>query len=183
MNALRKVLRGVTYFNEWLGRAVLAYFVLVMFLLLFLEVNMRYLFGSPTVWTGELTQMLFGAYAILAGAYIMTQRAHVNVDIFYSRFPKRVRAAVDILTSVLFFAFVLVLVTEGYSMAEDSMSRWETSRSAWNPPVWPVKLAIPVGAGLLLLQGLVKLIHDILILFNLEGSEPLFPEQTAEDQL
>ncbi|SEO68754.1 TRAP transporter small permease subunit [Aquisalimonas asiatica] len=183
MNALRKVLRGVTHANEWLGRAVLAWLVLAMFVLLFMEVNMRYLFGSPTVWTGELTQMLFGAYAILAGAYIMTQRAHVNVDIFYARFPRRVRAAVDVLTSALFFAFVLVLVTEGYSMAEDSISRWETSRSAWNPPVWPVKLAIPVGAGLLLLQGIVKLIHDILILFNLEGSEPLFPEQAGEDQL
>lgn len=183
MKTLRKVLRGVTYANEWLGRAVLAYFVLAMFVLLFIEVNMRYLFGAPTVWTGELTQMLFGAYAVLAGAYIMAQRAHVNVDIFYARFPKRVRAGIDILTSFLFFAFVLVLVVEGYSIAEDSVGRWETSRSAWNPPLWPVKSAIPIGAGLLLLQGLVKLIHDILILFNLEGSEPLFPEQAGEDQL
>ena len=185
MNALRMVLRGITQANDWLGRAVLAHLVIVMFVLLFVEVNMRYLFNAPTVWTGELTQMLFGAYAILAGAYIMTQRAHVNVDIFYARFPRRVRAAVDIVTSFLFFAFVLVLLTEGYSIAEDSVSRMETSRSAWDAPVWPVKLAIPIGAGLLLLQGLVKLIHDFLILFGLEGSEPLFPEESksAEDQL
>ncbi|QIT54671.1 TRAP transporter small permease subunit [Aquisalimonas sp. 2447] len=173
MTALRMLLRGITWFNEWLGRAVLAYLVLVMFALLFIEVNMRYVFNAPTVWTGELTQMLFGAYAILAGAYIMTQRAHVNVDIFYSRFPRRVQAGVDILTSVLFFAFVLVLVTEGYSMAADSVSRWETSRSAWDPPLWPVKVAIPVGAGLLLLQGTVKLIRDFLVLFNLDNDEDI----------
>ncbi|WP_290652004.1 TRAP transporter small permease subunit [Aquisalimonas sp.] len=184
MTALRMLLRGVTYANEWVGRTLLAYLVLVMFALLFLEVNMRYVLGAPTVWTGELTQMLFGAYAILAGAYIMTQGAHANVDIFYARFPRRVRAAVDIFTSFLFFAFVLVLLTEGYSMAEDSVSRWESSRSAWDAPVWPVKVAIPVGAGLLLLQGIVKLIQDILILLNLEGAEPVVREShAAEDQL
>jgi len=183
MTALRLLLRGVTWFNDWLGRAVLAYIVLVIFALLFLEVNMRYLFGAPTVWTGELAQMLFGAYAILSGAYILTQRAHVNVDIFYARFPRRVRAGVDILTSFLFFSFILVLVTEGYSMAEDSVSRWETSRSAWNAPVWPVKVAIPVGAGLLLLQGAVKLIHDILVLFNLDDDRELAAGDGQGDQL
>jgi TRAP-type mannitol/chloroaromatic compound transport system permease small subunit len=29
---------------------------------------------------------------------------------------------------------------------------------------WPVKLTIPIGAGLLLLQGISKLIKDIIIL-------------------
>ncbi len=185
MRSLWMVLRGVTAFNEWLGRAVLSYFVLAFFVLLFYEVIMRYGFGSPTVWTGELSQMLFGSYAMLAGAYIMTQKAHVNVDIFYARFPRRVRAAVDVLTSFLFFAFLLVLVIEGYSLAEDSVSRWETSRSAWDPPVWPVKVTIPVGAGLLLLQGIVKLIHDLLIMLNLDPGEDLFApeEKKAEDAL
>lgn len=183
MKALRMLLRGVTRFNEWLGRAVLAYLVLAMFVLLFLEVIMRYGVGAPTVWTAELTQMLFGAYAMLAGAYIMTQNAHANVDIFYAQFPRRVQAAIDVLTSFLFFAFILVLLTEGYSIAADSVSRLETSHSAWNPPVWPVKLTIPVGAGLLFLQGIVNLIHDILVLFDLDGDEPLLAAKGGEEQL
>ena len=185
MKPLWMLMRGITAFNEWLGRAVLAYFVLIFFVLLFYEVIMRYGFGTPTVWTGELSQMLFGAYAMLAGAYIMTQRAHVNVDIFYARFPRRVRAAVDVLTSFLFFAFVLVLLVEGYSLAEDSVSRWETSRSAWNPPLWPVKTTIPIGAGLLLLQGIIKLLQDVLILLNLDQGHDLFApeEKKAEDAL
>ncbi|MDN3517716.1 TRAP transporter small permease subunit [Aquisalimonas lutea] len=182
MNAVRMLLRGVTRFNDWLGRAVLAYLVLAMFALLFLEVIMRYGVGAPTVWTAELTQMLFGAYAMLAGAYIMAHNAHANVDIFYARFPRRVQAAVDVFTSFLFFAFILVLLTEGYTIAADSVSRLETSHSAWNAPVWPVKLTIPIGAGLLFLEGVVKLIHDILVLFDLEGSEPLFPEDHEEKE-
>jgi TRAP-type mannitol/chloroaromatic compound transport system permease small subunit len=39
----------------------------------------------------------------------------------------------------------------------------ETSFSAWNPPVWPIKAAIPVGTALLLLQGIAKLFEDIAI--------------------
>ena len=62
------------------------------------------------------------------------------------------------------------------------MSSWETSYSAWNPPIWPVKLAIPIGTGLLVLQGLVKLLEDIAVAFNLDYYTPQEPKSEG-DQL
>jgi TRAP-type mannitol/chloroaromatic compound transport system permease small subunit len=167
MRILHAFMRGVTRLNNWLGKWV-AYLLLVIFLLLLAEVGSRYVVGSPAVWTGELSQMLFGIYAVLSGGYIMAHNGHVNVDLLHSQFSPRVKAIVDIFTSVLFFIFVGALLYFGSSLAYESMSFWERSQSAWNPPIWPVKLAIPVGAALLLLQGLVKLLQDILTALNIE---------------
>ena len=51
-------------------------------------------------------------------------------------------------------------------LAWESLSICERSNSAWQPPIYPVKMMIPIGAFLLLLQGIAKLIRDILTLFS-----------------
>lgn len=157
---LGALMRAITRANDWIGRAA-SLLLLGIFLLLLAEVFFRYISGAPKVWTGELTQMLFGVYAVLAGGYIMARGGHVNVDLLYSRFPPRIRAMVDVFTSTLFFIFLGALVYFGSSLAWESIEFWEHSQSAWNPPIWPVKLAIPIGAVLLLLQGCVKFIQDV----------------------
>ena len=151
---------------------LLSYFLFFFFVLLLVEVVLRYFFNSPTVWANELAQMLFGAYAILAGGYILRIGGHVNVDILYSRLSRKSRAALDIVTSLLFFLFCGMLLIYGGSLAWDSLSRFEHSQSAWNPPLYPAKLMIPLAAFLLMLQGLAKLIRDILILFNMDTDVP-----------
>jgi TRAP-type mannitol/chloroaromatic compound transport system permease small subunit len=40
----------------------------------------------------------------------------------------------------------------------------EVSFTEWSVQYWPVKLMMPIGAALLALQGLSKLIKDIIIL-------------------
>ena len=171
MRAISAFMNGVTKLNEWVGR-ILAYLIIPIFIFILIEVFLRYLFNAPTVWTNELTQMLFGAYTVLSGGYILAHRGHVNVDILHSMLPVKMRAIVDIFTSLLFFIFVMAFGWFGYEMAKESIETWETSYSAWNPPIWPVKLAIPLGAGLLFLQGVVKLLQDIAIALGVEYRDP-----------
>lgn len=167
MRAVFAFMNGVTTFNEWVGR-IIAYLVIPIFVFVLIEVFLRYMFNAPTVWTNELTQMLFGVYMVLSGGYILVHRGHVNVDIFYSKLSVKAQAVVDIFTSLLFFMFVMAFGWFGYEMAMESVATWETSFSAWNPPIWPIKVAIPIGAGLLLLQGIVKLLQDIAIALGVE---------------
>jgi TRAP-type mannitol/chloroaromatic compound transport system permease small subunit len=58
-----------------------------------------------------------------------------------------------------------MLVT-GYRFAADSVNFDEHSFTEWGIQYWPVKLAIPIGAALLLLQGLSKLIKDVLLVMR-----------------
>ena len=89
---------------------------------------------------------------------------HVNVDIIYSRFSLRTKAVVDIFTFSLFFLFCGMMFLYGGSLAWESLSILERSNSAWEVPLYPWKMMIPIGALLLLLQGIAKLIRDVLAL-------------------
>ena len=171
MAFLKKLMAIIDAVNDRVGK-LLSYFLFFFFVLLFMEVILRYFFNAPTVWANELAQMLFGAYAILAGGYILRTGGHVNVDILYSRLSRKKKAALDIITSILFFLFSGMLLIYGGSLAWDSLSRFEHSQSAWNPPLYPAKLMIPIAALLLMLQGLAKLMRDILILYNLDTDTP-----------
>ena len=171
MTSLKTLMTIIDKVNDRVGN-LLSYFLFLFFVLLLMEVILRYFFNSPTVWANELAQMLFGSYAIMAGGYILRIGGHVNVDILYSRLTRKSRAALDIVTSLLFFLFCGMLLIYGGSLAWDSLSRFEHSQSAWNPPLYPAKLMIPLAAFLLILQGLAKLIRDILILFNMDTDVP-----------
>ncbi len=181
MGALQAAMRGITRFNDWLGRWV-SLLLLAIFVLLLAEVGFRYFAGAPKVWTSELTQLLFGVYVVLSGGYILAHGGHVNVDILYARLAPRTRAIVDVFTSVLFFVFLGALLYFGSSLAWESISFWERSQSAWDPPIWPVKLAIPVGATLLLLQGIVKLLRDLMLAAGVEPPQ-LLPAAEEEAEL
>ena len=106
-----------------------------------------------------------------AGAILLVG-GHVNVDILYIRLSPKTKAKVDIFTSFIFFIFVVVLTYYGSALAWESLRTFERSASAWNPPVYPVKLMLPLGACLLLLQGIAKLIRDILIVVEGEDFSP-----------
>jgi TRAP-type mannitol/chloroaromatic compound transport system permease small subunit len=163
VNILKSLNRWIGKINEWIARIV-AWFVAIIFVLLIMEVVRRYLFNSPTVWANELSQMLFGSYAVLSGGFLLYTGGHVNVDIVYGQLSPRTRSLLDIITSPLFFAFAGMLLYYGGSLAFESLSALEHSESAWNPPLYPFKLTIPVAAGLLVLQGVGKLVQNILIL-------------------
>ena len=176
MAFLKTLMAFIDTVNDRVGN-LLSYLLFFFFVLLLMEVILRYFFNSPTVWANELAQMFFGAYAILAGGYILRTGGHVNVDILYSRLSRKSKAILDIATSLLFFLFCGMLLIYGGSLAWDSLARFEHSQSAWNPPLYPVKLMIPLAAILLMLQGLAKLIRDILILFNIDTDVTQEPQK------
>jgi TRAP-type mannitol/chloroaromatic compound transport system permease small subunit len=125
--------------------------------------------------------MLFGAYVVLCGGHILASGGHVNVDILYSRFSRKAQAKLDIVTSFLFFMFCVMMVYYGGSLAWESLSTFEHSQSAWNPPIYPVKLTIPLGGGLLLLQGIAKLMRDILLV--VKGEDYMDAASQKKDSL
>lgn len=175
-----QVARAITHLNRWIGRwACLA--VLVIFVLLLADVVMRYLVGSPAVWTAEMATLIFGVYAIIGGGFLMAERGHVNVDIIYGTFSQRKKAIVDIITWPLFALFVLVLLWQGWDIASEAIADNERSNSIWKPYLWPTKAFIPVAAVLLFLQGLVRLWSDIRVVRGLPIPDDIFGVPAATE--
>ena len=157
---LKRVLQFIDRVNERIG-IVSSYLIIAVTLALVFEVVMRYLFNAPTIWAHEMTQFLYGAHFILAGAYCLLQKSHVSIDVIYAHFNTRTKAIVDMFTSVALFMLCLTLLWFGWRMAFDSIRIMEHSRSLWNPPVYPIKTLVPLTAVLLLLQGIATFIRNL----------------------
>ena len=87
----------------------------------------------------------------------------MRVDVIYAQFSMRGKAIADIITSVFFFIFSVTMLWTTIRFATDSVSVGEHSFTEWGIQYWPVKLTMPVGAALLVLQGISKLVKDIMI--------------------
>jgi TRAP-type mannitol/chloroaromatic compound transport system permease small subunit len=145
------------YVAWWSLIAVFAYYY---------EVIARFVFNSPTNWVHESMFLMFGMQYMLSGAYAYREDQHVRVDVIYAKFSPRGKAIADIVTSVFFFIFIGTMLVTGYRFAADAVNLREVSFTEWGIQYWPVKLAIPIGAALLLLQGIAKLLKDILFVMR-----------------
>jgi len=143
------------YVAYWGVIAVFAYYY---------EVLARFVFNSPTNWVHESMFLMFGMQYMMSGAYAYREDQHVRVDVFYTKFSARGKALADVISSVFFFIFTITLLWTGWRFAADAVANRETSFTEWGIQYWPVKLTLPIGAALIILQGVSKLIKDILIL-------------------
>ena len=151
---------------EWVNVKVgefIAYWAVISVFGYYYEVIVRFVFNSPTNWVHESMFLMYGMQYILAGAYAYKVDQHVRVDVFYTKFSPRGKAIADIITSVFFFIFVGTLLVTSYKFAADAIGNDEHSFTEWAVQYWPVKLMMPIGASLLLLQGVAKLIKDIVL--------------------
>ena len=157
--------RIISHINGLAGEFVAYWSVLAVFVYYY-EVMARYVFNSPTNWAHESMFLMFGMQYLLAGGFVLREGGHVRVDVIYNYLPKRGKAIVDVLTSVFFFIFMFTLLFTGWTFFYDSWEVNEVSISEWGIQYWPIKLALSLGAVLLLIQGVAQLIKDIAVVIK-----------------
>lgn len=115
----------------------------------------------PPLWTQEMAQFLMVGYFVLGGAYSLQIGAHVRMDLLYSRWSPRRRAAVDVVTVLALIFFLAVTLYGGIESTIYAFEVGERSRTVWRPYMAPIKIVICTGVVLMLLQSLAFLIRDI----------------------
>lgn len=129
--------------------------------IIFYEVILRYIFKNPTLWAYELSWWLAGMIYLLAGLYVMQQREHIRITIFYDLAPPLVKRCFDVLAWLCLLVFCFAVVWGGYDEAARKLLNWERLGTAWNPPIPAVvKPLILLTVITLTLQGLLNLIND-----------------------
>ena len=99
------------------------------------EVIARYAFNAPTVWSFDVTYMLYGTIFMLGAAFAYL--------VFF--FPS-------------IFVFLLVSWNEGWYAFQIN----ETSeQTPWRPYLWPYKMVVPLACLLLLIQGVSETIKSV----------------------
>jgi TRAP-type mannitol/chloroaromatic compound transport system permease small subunit len=150
------VLNGLRRVVEKSGQAV-AWLTLLMVLLTFSIVILRYGFNLGWIWLQEIVIYFHVAVFTIAAAWTLQKDGHVRVDIFYTDMPEKKRALVDLLGTVLFLIpFCLFVLIISWPYVADSWQLLESSREAGGLPlVFVLKSLILVLPALLLGQAII----------------------------
>jgi TRAP-type mannitol/chloroaromatic compound transport system permease small subunit len=127
------------------------------------EVIARYAFNAPTIWSFDLTYMLYGTVFMLGAAYALHKGAHIRTDFFYEKWSDRTRGMVDSISYLLFFfPSILMLLWVSGGEAWYAFDIGETSeQTPWRPILWPYKGVVPLTCVLLLIQGVSETIKSV----------------------
>jgi TRAP-type mannitol/chloroaromatic compound transport system permease small subunit len=129
----------------------------------FYEVFARYAFSAPTIWSFDVTYMLYGTLFMLGAAYALHKGAHIRTDFFFERWSIRTKGVIDSIAYIVFFfpAFIVF----GIVSWNEAYYAWvinETSeQTPWRPILWPFKMVVPAACVLLLIQGVSETIKSV----------------------
>ena len=140
---------------------IVSYVVLIVLGITLIEVIARFVFNYPTLWAHETVAYFYGFYIIIGGGYVLLHKAHIRVDVFWSRLSPRRRAIIDLVTCGFAFLFLGVLFWFSIKFAWASIQVLEHSVSPFSPPLYPLKVCLVIGVFLILLQLIVKTIRDL----------------------
>jgi TRAP-type mannitol/chloroaromatic compound transport system permease small subunit len=127
------------------------------------EVISRYAFHAPTVWSFDVTYMLYGTIFMLGAAYALHKGAHIRTDFFFEKWSIRTKGVIDSIAYLVFFfpaifTFLVVSWAEGWYAFEIGEVSEQTP---WRPILWPFKMVVPLACFLLLVQGISETIKSV----------------------
>jgi TRAP-type mannitol/chloroaromatic compound transport system permease small subunit len=154
-------------FSERVGK-VCSWFVVLMVLITFTVVVMRYGLNMGSVMLQDAVLYLHGGLFLLGSAFALKRGSHVRVDIFYRDFSEKRKALVDLIGNIVFLqpvCWTILLFSWGY--VEFSWRIMEVSPEPDGLPfVYLQKSLLVVLAVFLSLQSLSEIIKSAITLRN-----------------
>ncbi len=184
MQALLVFSRGIDGLNAWIGRYVI-WLILASTVISGVNAIVRKVFNYSSNAFLEVQWYLFAAAFLLAAGYTLLRREHVRVDVISSRLSKRTQIWIDLLGFLFFLTpMCLVVLWYGVPFFLQGFESNEMSSNAGGLLRWPVYLMMPLGFGLLMLQGFSEAIKRLAFLQGLIDDPTVKPdEKTAEQEL
>jgi len=175
LNALLGLSRAIDRLNNAVGRATI-WLVLIVVVISAGNAVVRYGFDWSSNGLLEIQWYLFSAIFLLCAGYVLMKNEHIRIDVVFGRFSARTQNWIDVFGFLVFF-LPMVAMTLWLSWPV-FVNAWNSGEMSANPGGlvrWPVRLLLPVGFILLLLQGVSELVKRLAFLSgngpNALGSE------------
>ena len=183
-SGMQRLVLAVDLLSRTVGHAF-AWCIAILTLGTCFEVLVRYVLNDPTSWAFDMSYLMYAGVFYMAGAYTLSRAAHVRADMFYRMWRPRTQARVELVLYVFFFfPGILALVVAGWGYGFESVRIGEVSvNSPAGVPIWPLKMMIPVGAGLLALQGLAEVLRCVQCLRDGRWPARLHDVEELENQI
>ena len=129
----------------------------------------------------EIQWYLFAAVFMLGAGYGLLKNTHVRIDFISAKLTARQRNWIDAIGFVMVLApFCLISIYLAWPMFYQALLSSEMSQNAGGLIRWPAYALIPLGFGLLLLQGFSELIKRLAFLQG-QGPDVLSSEESKSD--
>jgi TRAP-type mannitol/chloroaromatic compound transport system permease small subunit len=122
----------------------------------------RYAFDYSSNGWLEVQWYMFAVIVMFGASYTFKRNEHVRVEIFYLFLNERGQHWLDLFGTLLFLIPVcLLLAALSWPFFLQSYAVNEWSSNAGGLLRWPIKLVLPLGFGLIALQGVSEVIKRI----------------------
>ena len=160
--ALIRAVRVIDRFTDTTGMW-LAWLNLPLVAAVSYEVIARYAFNAPTLWSFDVTYMLYGTIFMLGAAYALHKGAHIRTDFFYEKWSAQTKGMVDSLSYLLFFfpSLIMLFLASGSEAVYSYSIREVSEQTPWRPILWPYKSVVPLACLLLMIQGVSETIKSV----------------------
>ena len=110
----------------------------------------------------EIQWYLFAACVMLGAAQVLRVNEHVRVDVLYGLYPARAKVLVDLFGLVFFLVPVMcAMLYFSLPLLLRMIASQEMSNNAGGLIRWPAMAVLPLGFGLVLLQGLSEIVKRV----------------------
>jgi TRAP-type mannitol/chloroaromatic compound transport system permease small subunit len=184
MQALLKLSGLIDGLSERVGRAAI-WLILVVVLISAGNAVSRFAFDLSSNAMLEIQWYLFSAIFLFCAAYVLKKNEHIRIDVIAGRYSDRVQNWIDVFGILVFLLPMAVLIA--WTAWPVFMNAWNSGEMSSNPGGlvrWPVRLLLPLGFALLILQAVSELIKRIAFLAG-QGPNPLAKATapSAEEEL
>jgi TRAP-type mannitol/chloroaromatic compound transport system permease small subunit len=171
MTVLIALARAIDRVTAFVGKAVSWLILLAVLVSAGNAISRKAFDIASNAWL-ELQWYLFGAAYLLAAAYTLQQNEHIRIDILYNMYSRRKQNMVDLFGHIFFLMpFVLLMLSYFFPYVWLSFRSGEVSTNAGGLIIWPGKLMLLLGFGLLALQGVSEIVKKIAIMRGLITDE------------
>jgi TRAP-type mannitol/chloroaromatic compound transport system permease small subunit len=184
MHALLKFSKAVDWLNSQIGKYVI-WLILASTVISAVNAIVRKVFNVSSNAYLEVQWYLFAGAFLLAAAYTLLNGEHVKIDVIASHLSKRAQMWIDVIGFTFFLTpFCIAILWFSVPFFLRGWNSGEMSPNTGGLIRWPVYAMIPLGFGLLLLQGWSELIKRLAFLQGLiEDPTHKKVEKTAEEEL
>jgi TRAP-type mannitol/chloroaromatic compound transport system permease small subunit len=184
ISALLPLSRLIDRVSEFVGRWV-SWLVLAAVLVSAVNAVVRKVFNTSSNAYLEIQWYFFAAMFLLAAGYTLLRQEHVRIDVILSRFSKRTQIKIEMFGIVAFlFPVVITVIDLVWPLVIKAIGSGEMSSNAGGLIRWPIYAMVPLGFGLLGLQGVSELIKRFAFLQGLIDDPTKKKQQkSAEEEL
>lgn len=153
-------MKTLQFLERYFERILMTGALLVMAVVLFAQVIMRYFLRSPFVWSEELARYILVWTAIIGVSLAVRERRHISVDFLPVVLGDRSLKVFSLLSHIGVLAFSIIIIFASVPLIQRLQMIGQTS-PALGIPMWMIYAAMPVGFALTAIRTLQALWWDL----------------------